>query len=1200
MKTLVMLQAVLLVSFAWTSLADNVKWEENLYLGRGDFWRKRVPITVSNPQDEPCNGSPATLKPGKELPIAGVRVEELRLLDEKGNALLFGVWGDERIESGPIPENAEISIPVSLPAKGSATYWLYWDNPCAWGYADFFKGREFLDVNGGFEKGDGKSVAGWERLAEDKEHHLSVDTQTKLSGERALRSEADSNAKESWFCFARHDITVKPGNEVTIRVKVRALDVKGYAGWYVHIGNKSKGDVVNHVENSGGGTYDWKETVIRVKVPEGCTRLATGSVLWGSGTAWYDDFSIDLGTMPEGIGARPGKVEALTAKRLGEDDSWPSAGEKRMNQWVNRVPIRIANFSDTPISSVLASCNIAEVLRSMRDAEYRLHSGSEEIPLCVLGTRAFFTASIPAETIRTYWLYLRPNQNKKRVSEKPEEVRSALGSIIPSDQVLITPTHISDREAYAKLLSSNLNRLVNPSFENGMKGWTHSNEKKDSRISYEIVKAGGLFGGSFAKMAIPESENATWRGWYQTVAIQPGRHYFYGGFLSADAADTRTTIHLHKFNRKGENTLMTCAPESISGTAPWTPVFGTLTANADDVRISLHLTTDGHGTFAHDGLIFAEYRHTQVGEAQNRTRRQTEGRDASALAVQSVAPIRKVFRETPVSDGRDFEVCLAKNETEPLQLAVRSPRGIEKLEVEVTPPRDASGSSDIAVETGWVEFVPVDYATAYYVTHTPEWFLKYPTSSPSSDGWSGWWPDPIAPVNSGKLSPNTTQPVWINFKTTASTKPGTYTGTIRWKADGTVVREDKYTVRVWNFTLPAVAETPAIYDVRISSKWWNEDFKGMDADARRRTIWKFYSEKRICPDTLGANVKFTRTKDGSIQADFTEYDRIASEYFEEFKFPVSYMPMCFYSFGWGMPPKAFLNETPYEGKWPYEDADRSKLRPEYKRVYQEALRLYWNHVKEKGWSGKLVLYISDEPHYWAKGIKPQMTALCAMYHEVDPAIPIYSSTWQHCPEWNDSLDVWGVGHYGCFPVAEMKARAAAGKHIWFTTDGQMCLDTPFCAVERMLPHYCIAHHADAYEFWGATWLTYDPWKFGWHAYIPQSDTPGKDYYVRYPDGDGYLIYPGVPGRFKGPVTSIRLEAARDGVEDFSYLKRLERLAAIPNGKHAVAVRELLSRFRAFVSIPNAGGRFSTRILPEPEKLDALRHEAGELLSSIGE
>ena len=404
-----------------------------------------------------------------------------------------------------------------------------------------------------------------------------------------------------------------------------------------------------------------------------------------------------------------------------------------------------------------------------------------------------------------------------------------------------------------------------------------------------------------------------------------------------------------------------------------------------------------------------------------------------------------------------------------------------------------------------------------------------------------------------------------------------------------------YMVRVWNFALPAVAETPAIYDLRLHSKWWKDDFEGLDADGRRRLLWKFNSEKRICPDSLGGQPKFTRAADGTIKADFTEYDRLASEYFDEFHFPVSYTPGIFYCFGWAMPPKKFLGEDPYPGEWPYEGANRMQLRPEYKKAYQTALRLYWNHVKAKGWADKLVLYISDEPHFTRQEIKTQMIACCQMIHEVDPAIRIYSSTWRHCPEWNDSIDVWGVGHYGNFPVDEMKARAAAGKHIWFTTDGQMCLDTPYCAVERMLPHYCAAHHAEAYEFWGSTWLTYDPWKFGWHSYIPQSDTPGRHYFVRYPDGDGYLIYPGVPGRFKGPVTSVRLEAARDGVEDFSYLKRLERLAA-GNDPRAERAKTLLAEFRALVTIPNAGGRYSTRILPEPEKIGILRRAAGDLLS----
>jgi len=52
--------------------------------------------------------------------------------------------------------------------------------------------------------------------------------------------------------------------------------------------------------------------------------------------------------------------------------------------------------------------------------------------------------------------------------------------------------------------------------------------------------------------------------------------------------------------------------------------------------------------------------------------------------------------------------------------------------------------------------------------------------------------------------------------------------------------------------------------------------------------------------------------------------------------------------------------------------------------------------------------------------------------------------------------------------------------------------------------------AEAYEFWGVDWLTYDPYARGWHSFIHQTDQPGVSYYVRYPNGDGYLAYPGAP------------------------------------------------------------------------------------------
>ena len=274
--------------------------------------------------------------------------------------------------------------------------------------------------------------------------------------------------------------------------------------------------------------------------------------------------------------------------------------------------VRLANFSAEATGATLSSFNLREALRATRDAEFKLMDGPNEVPLCVLGDHALFACPIPAQTVKTCWLYVRTG--KPRPQAKPEEVRSALGSPIPSDQVLVRKTTISDESAYAKLLASDANLLKNPCFAAGLAEWTHSTERKDSRVSYGTSPTGGKFGAGFGKMTVPADEKGTWRGFYQKVRIRPDRRYFYGGFVSTDDADTSTAIHLHKHDGKGRNTLITSTSGTVSGTSPWSPTFGTFATSRDDATIVIHLTTQGHGTFAYDGLILAEYAH-EIGRA---------------------------------------------------------------------------------------------------------------------------------------------------------------------------------------------------------------------------------------------------------------------------------------------------------------------------------------------------------------------------------------------------------------------------------------------------------------------------------------------------------------------------------------------------------------------------------------------------------
>jgi hypothetical protein len=182
-------------------------------------------------------------------------------------------------------------------------------------------------------------------------------------------------------------------------------------------------------------------------------------------------------------------------------------------------------------------------------------------------------------------------------------------------------------------------------------------------------------------------------------------------------------------------------------------------------------------------------------------------------------------------------------------------------------------------------------------------------------------------------------------------------------------------------------------------------------------------------------------------------------------------------------------------------------------------------------------------------------------------------------------------------MAEIRAR---GGRIWFTTDGQMCTDTPYCAVERLLPYYCFKYGAEAYEFWGVGWLTYDPYRYGWHAYIRQSSEPGSSYWIRYPNGDGYLLYPGAPIGHDGIVSSIRFEQAREGIEDYEYLYLLRLLTKKAQAKD-LALSQADAALRAayeLVSIPNPGGRYSSKILADPSQLYEVRCKVAEAIQAL--
>ncbi len=1176
-------------------------WHHPLYLDNGGTWRQRVPIEIRNEMDREAAGDPVAVSVGKgqgEADLVGALVEQVRVCDAEGTEMLYDMTGPggQQITSGPIPAGSTLTVPAECPAHATASYYVYFDNPAAWAVPDFLNAAMRVR-NGGVEEGIGDTPFGWTHDRGDEQHRATWVAEDPHSGKKCLKIVVAEGAEPTWIATRQSGIHVIGGAKYRMTAWVKAENVIGYAGWYLHVGNDEQSMIMGPTLKGGDGTYGWKQVTLEFTAPEEANRASLGTVLRGTGTAWFDDVTFETSERPK-LSATALRPEKLEIAETGQDAAWYDDNPGDDLYWDCRVAVKVTNLADRSLERPLVRVDLSIIKVRLRgklnpdsvrvtvDGQlvpyYRLRPADASVGAPGSGEDSLlFEAEVPARTVRTYYVYL-------------------------STDARIKPVQTSD---YAGLVASARNLVQNPSFESGddlPDDWPGGAEGERPEGVVMSLDTPGLFGGRAAKMYIPHTAKKAWTGWRQNVPVEAGKTYLFAAWLRTEDIRDKVQIHAHYLNAQGklcESKKYTGAGPAFGGTKDWTLLSGLFEMPEDIAFFQLHLTMLATGTVWHDGVVLAEAARGRLGRLEARPAPEPTG-----VAVWPVNAVVKVFRDDP--PPRDFgaaRITAARNEKEPLQLAIRSPKAISGVRVEVDPPANARGDTLTDLEIGVVHYVPIDHKTSYYSSDAPAWHRRFPTTAGRCDGWPGMWPDPLLPEGESQqgrgptgrldLEAGVTQPIWVTVSVPEDAAPGDYQGTVRLVQEGTTLKTVPFTVHVWDFALPDEAHVKAIYDLRAGGRWWQ--VPGKSREELRKQACRFMAEHRVCPNRVWPDPQISY-QDGKVTADFTDFDKAAEYYFGELKLTHSYTPRYFYCFGWGHPPRKAWGEAPYEGEYPYEGVDRSKLRPEYKRAYQACLKVYWEHLKEKGWDDKFVLYISDEPYDRHDYIKDQMKALCDMIHEVDPDIPIYSSTWRHIPEWDGYLDVWGLGHYGRVPVEELDKLRGAGDTIWWTTDGQMCTDTPYCAVERLLPHYCFKYDAEAYEFWGIDWLTYNPWEFGWHSYIHQSGEPGKFRWVRYPNGDGFLAYPGGPVGREGPVSSVRLEQAREGVEDYEYLYLLRHLVmrAKAAGKDVTQAEEALAQAGDLVTIPNAGGRYSTKILPNPDAVLEVKEAVARAIEGL--
>ena len=546
---------------------------------------------------------------------------------------------------------------------------------------------------------------------------------------------------------------------------------------------------------------------------------------------------------------------------------------------------------------------------------------------------------------------------------------------------------------------------------------------------------------------------------------------------------------------------------------------------------------------------------------------------AGKLLIGIEAPTTKVYREPETFggvQGSDAKVSLARGEYEAVQVVLYpvprgEGRGSRTFRWEIT---------DLVGNRGRLGKELISVSPIGYVNPPPEHYGQDHT---------GPQPDPLRPspdyvpgivsVREGEL-----QPLWVVLRVPRGTPAGDYYGTLSLMEDKSVAARVRLSAHVWDFTLPAEMHLPAafeFYGIRKSYPRYRDESTGEWISRIERLKRAYYIDMlrhRVSPMRNLGYPHFTGLENGGFKFDFSEFD-------EKYRFYVERMNQPRFAVapewaGWGT--ESFESWKP-----------RGWIGFRNPASLKATFQAIGKHLEKKGWLGKAYIYTIDEhPGDWTKRIN-------SLIHEGYPGLKNLLTIMVQ--EGYPNVDIWCPRMYELTPerLKLGKKFQREGKELWVYTSGPqppfptLVLDWDLINC-RIIPWMCWKFDLDGYLYWCINFWRVNPWK--------NTETyPGQN-------GGGCLYYPGRDG----PVGSLRLEALRDGLEDYEYLWLLrdylsmvrERGGKAPPGAERLAEVDdgIVLYFDDFTRDPNLLYNRREKMAEIIEGLARLVSEKGEMKS----
>jgi len=563
---------------------------------------------------------------------------------------------------------------------------------------------------------------------------------------------------------------------------------------------------------------------------------------------------------------------------------------------------------------------------------------------------------------------------------------------------------------------------------------------------------------------------------------------------------------------------------------------------------------------------------------------------------------RKVPRDRvlPKREGAAVHIAAARNEFEAAQVVIRPRTSVTGLTATVS---DFVGPNDARLPASAIRLLRVAYVP-----------VTVPTDA---RGAVGDWPDPLPPLDAPlDLPAGVNQPLWLLVHVPPDASPGVYRGRIALRADD-FTEKVPVRVRVWNFALPDRPSTASAFGLNVG---WIARYHGLTSEQDRRAVFAKYmqsfADHRISPynPVPFDPIRFDFKPDADpprCDIDWSRFDAAMEEAVR--KYHITSFQLQLPGLGGGT----------FHARREGELAGHKAGTPIYETMMASMLGQVEQHLADKGWLDLAYIYWFDEPkerdyafvragmdriHKYA----PRLRRLLTLMVPADDTL-------------HGGVDIWcPVSRH--FDPALAAERIVAGETFWW----YICTGPrqPYCTLFIDHPATCLRvwlwqtwqRDIRGILIWSANYWT-SPTAFPDALQNPYGDAMayrtgyGQEVGTKayWGNGDGRFLYPPlaavqhstdpiVPERpdnaapvLDGPVSSLRWEMLRDGIEDVDYLYLLRDTIEAADSKLDPA---LLAEARALLAVPASITTSLTEFTFDSRPIYQQRRKVAEMIERL--